>query len=213
MSDLGFPIPKPGFRLLESLSRPAGFLPDVRFGNPAAAGGEAEHPEAEPETALPEVEEPDPVALAYTQGFAAGHEQASAEAKAQAEAEAAAREALSLAIVRLNAELEEELRLRLRDTVAALCEAALAPLALDEDALLHRIEKAVSMLARADDERVIRLNPQDIALLSDRLRAEWDVQGDPALERGSIRVESNNGGVEDGPDTWRRVIAEALQQI
>jgi len=211
MSDLGFPIPKPGFQLLESFSRPSAFLPDVRFGDPCAAVPVPFEPEHE--ATLPEDELPDPVALAYTQGFAAGHEQASAEARADAEAEAAAREGLALAIVKLDAELEEELRLRLRETVAALCEAALAPLALDEDALMHRIDKAVSMLARADDERVIRLNPKDIALLSDRLRAEWEVEGDPALERGSIRVESNNGGVEDGPDTWRRVIAEALQQI
>lgn len=213
MSDLGFPIPKPGFQLLESFSRPSGFLPDARFGAPGAAMPVHFEPEPEPELGLPEDELPDPVALAYTQGFAAGHEQASAEARTHAEAEAGAREGLALAIVKLDAELEEEMRLRLRETVAALCEAALAPLALDEDALMHRINKAVSMLARADDERVIRLNPQDIALLSDRLRGEWEVQGDPALERGSIRVESNNGGVEDGPDTWRRVIAEALQQI
>ena len=68
------------------------------------------------------------------------------------------------------------------------------------------------MLARADDERLIRLHPDDIALLSPRFAADWQVAPDPALERGALRVETPNGGVEDGPDLWRRAIAEALHQ-
>ena len=100
----------------------------------------------------------------------------------------------------------------LRDTVAALCEAAIAPLALDEDALARRIVTAVSMLARADDERVIRLHPDDLDLVSQRLSAEWQVEPDPTLERGAVRVETATGGVEDGPGQWRRAIAEALHQ-
>ena len=103
-------------------------------------------------------------------------------------------------------------RLRLRDTVAALCEQAIAPFALDEEALLRRIDKAVAMLARADDDRVIRLHPEDIALLSPRLPQEWHVLPDAALERGALRVECATGGVEDGPAGWRRAIAEALHQ-
>ncbi len=77
---------------------------------------------------------------------------------------------------------------------------------------MRRIDKAVSMLARADDDRVIRLHPDDLALIGPRLAAEWDVQADPALERGALRVESGNGGVEDGPEQWRRAIAEAFHQ-
>jgi flagellar assembly protein FliH len=30
------------------------------------------------------------------------------------------------------------------------------------------------------------------------------------LERGALRVEAANGGVEDGPAQWRQAIAEAL---
>ena len=71
---------------------------------------------------------------------------------------------------------------------------------------------AVAMLARADDDRMIRLNPDDLALVGPRLSAEWQVQPDPALPRGSLRVETASCGVEDGPDQWRRAIAEALHQ-
>ena len=159
-----------------------------------------------------EPEPEDPVAAAWAAGHAAGTAEALALATAQAEAEAAARERIELALARLNAEQEEDLRRRLYATVEALCETAIAPLALDRDALLVRVERAAAMLARADDERVLRLHPDDLQLIRARLPDELEVQDDPALERGALRVESRNGGVEDGPAHWRRAIAEALSQ-
>jgi len=42
------------------------------------------------------------------------------------------------------------------------------------------------------------------------MRVDWEVLADPSLERGAIRVEGTSGGVEDGPATWRKAIAEAL---
>jgi len=211
MSDLGFSISKPGASLFEALSRPSGFMPDRRFGSELPA------PEPEPEPVvehppMPEEEAPDPIAEAYTEGFAAGYEQASAEAQARAAEGAAAFEGLKLSFARLDSALEEELRMRLRETVSALCEAAIAPLAIDEDGLVRRINRAVSMLSRADDDREIHLHPDDIALVSSRLSKEWNVQPDPRLERGTVRIESENGGVEDGPATWRLAIAEAMHQ-
>ena len=183
---------------------PGGFRSDARFSAlvPHALP-------AEPDL-LPEPH--DPLAAAFSEGFAAGYAEAQDQAAEQARLDAAAREGLTLSFARLDRELEEELRLRLRDTVAALCEAALAPMALDEDALTRRIERAVAMLSRADDDRVIRLHPDDLALVAPRLSDEWQVMPDPALERGALRVETSTGGVEDGPDLWRRAIAEALHQ-
>ena len=159
-------------------------------------------PEPEPEPA-PE----DSRAAAYAEGFAAGLAQAQLEAREREGIDAACREALALSISRLDSQMEEELRARLRDTVAALCETAIAPLALDRAALEARVERAASMLARIDDERVVRLHPDDLALVAS---GDWDVQPDPALARGAIRVEARNGGVEDGPEQWRRTIEEAL---
>lgn len=187
-----------------ALGEPKGFRRDSRF-SPAAEPLHMPPPE-------PEAPADDPVARAYAEGFAAGCAMAEAQAEERARADAEAREGLSLSFARLDRELEEELRLRLRDTVAALCETAIAPLTLDEAMLMQRIEKAVSMLARADDVRIIRLNPDDLKLISPRLAADWQVAADATLERGSLRVESANGGVEDGPQVWRRAIAEALGQ-
>jgi flagellar assembly protein FliH len=185
-----------------ALAETSGFRSDARY---AAVTSAAPEP-------LPEAEPDDPLAVSWAEGYMAGTEQAQADAALQAQAEAAAREALSLNFSRLTREMEELLRQRLRDTVAALCDTALAPLALDEAALMRRIERAVAMFARADDERVIRLNPEDLALVSAEFREDWHVVPDPALERGGLRVESANGGVEDGPAQWRMELAEALQQ-
>lgn len=186
-------------------------MPDARYGH-AALPAEIPAPEPELPVQLELEHAPDPVADAYTNGFAAGYEQAQNEASARAAQDAAAYQGLMLSFTRLDAALEEELRLRLRDTVAALCEAAIAPLALDEEALLRRVGRAASMLARADDERVIRLHPDDVKLVSPHLSEQWHVQPDTRLERGTIRIESANGGVEDGPATWRLAISEALHQ-
>lgn len=210
MSDLGFSRRirrRNGQRLRDSLARPSAFQPDVRF-----AATLQSTPEPEPRPPVPEAEVPDPIAEAFNQGFAMGHEQASHEAQIHAEAEAAAHDKLSLAFSRLDEARAEELRLRLRDTVSALCETAIAPLAVDPDALLRRIGVAMAMLTRADDERLIRLHPEDLRFVSARLLAEWQVQPDATLERGTLRIETATGGVEDGPANWRRAIAEALQR-
>ena len=190
---------------LEALGGPSGFRSNARFARVEEAAQFVPPPQ-------PEAPPDDPIAVAFTEGFNAGVAAAQEHAAEQARIEAEAREALSLSFARLDHDLEEELRLRLRDTVAVLCETAIAPLALDESALLRRIERAVSMLARADDERIVRLHPEDIALISPKVGMDWQIVPDSALERGSLRIESTNGGIEDGPALWRRAIAEALHQ-
>ena len=178
----------------------SGFRSDARY---AAAP-------VPPHETAPEPE--DPIAQSWAEGYLAGAAQARAEAVELARIEAGARESLALSFSRLDRDLAEELRQRLHDTVAQLCETALAPLALDETSLLRRIERSLALFARADDERVIRLHPDDLALVSPRLANDWQVVPDPALERGALRVEAGNGGVEDGPAQWRLAIAEALWQ-
>lgn len=180
-----------------------GFREDTRFVR--HVGGAPRLP-AEP------VEQPqDPVELAFTEGFAAGTESAQAQAAQQGREDTEAAQKLGLSLTRLDAEMAEELRQRFVDTVMALCEATLAPFALDANALATRVGRAVAMLSRADDERVIRLNPEDLKLVAGKLDQQWSVQADPALTRGELRVETANGGVEDGPAQWRRALAEAFE--
>lgn len=197
--------PCPRVSLVAALGQAGSFRPSARFGGIAGL--------IAPDQAAPMLADlPDPIAEAYARGYADAHAQATHEAQEHAARTDAAREGLALSFARIDAVMVEDLRLRLRDTVAALCETALAPLAIDEAALAQRIARAVSMLARADDDRVVRLHPDDIGLVSERLSADWHVLSDPLLERGSVRVEGTLGGVEDGPATWRMAIAEALHR-
>lgn len=189
---------------LAALTGPApesGFRHDSRFALTAPARTPAQPAAAEPA---------DPVALAWAEGYAKGVEDAEAHAMATMAAEAEARTALEFAFTRFDAEMAETLRQRLQDTVIALCEATLVPYALDVAALTERVQRAVAMLSRADDDRVIRLHPEDLALVAKRLPKDWKITPDAALERGALRVETQNGGVEDGPAQWRRALAEAF---
>lgn len=188
---------------LAALAGPIGFASDPRFSGAAS-----------PAPPPPDIGQlpTDPLTAAWAEGYAAGVAEARTEARLLAEAEAADRTRIELSLARLDGELAEALRQKLTITVEQLCEAAIAPLMLDKEALVARVERAAGMLARADDERVLRLHPDDLALIGQRLPEGLEVRADPALERGALRVETANGGVEDGPGHWRSAIAEALGQ-
>ena len=185
--------------LYAALARSAGFSSDPRFGGQVV-------PLPDPR------EEEDPVVRAWHDGHAAGFAEAHQAAQDNAEAESTGRAAIELSLARLEGELAEQLRQKLFAAVEMLCAAAIAPLALDQAALAARVERAAALLARADDDKLLRLNPEDLKLVARQLPKGLEVQADPALERGAIRIESQSGGVEDGPAHWRRAIAEALAQ-
>ncbi len=182
---------------LAELAGSIGFACDPRF----AAGALGLNAQAAPG---------DPLANAYDEGRAAGLAQALQTAQQAAEIDNAGRTKIELTLARLDTELTEQLRQKLCATVTVLCEASLAPLALDPDLLCARVSRAAAMLARADDDRVLRLHPDDLRLVAARLPDGLAVLGDPTLERGALRLESSSGGVEDGPEHWRRAIAEAV---
>ena len=157
-------------------------------------------------------EKVDPVAEALARGREEGRAEAMREAAAQRAEEDAAREAITLAFARFDEESGQALRERLRETVIALCEDAVLPLALDIEGLQRRVEAAAALLQRKTDERVIRLNPSDHALVLPLIDPTLTLVPDPAIERGALRIDTEDGGVEDGPAQWREAIAEALGQ-
>ncbi|MFM5885116.1 MAG: FliH/SctL family protein [Novosphingobium sp.] len=187
-------------------------MSSLPFAALAECGGFVSDPRFAAALPVPLAEPGDPLAQAWHEGFAAGQAEAAAAARAQTQADDLVRGKLELSFARLDADLAEDLHGKLVETVAALCEAALAPLALDPEALAQRAAVAAAMLARADDERVLRLHPDDLTLIRARLPADLAVAADPALERGALRIDGAQGGIEDGPAHWRRAIAEALAQ-
>lgn len=176
----------------------AGFARDARFAPFAIE-------------ATPEPRADDPISRAFTDGYIKGAEETLLQARAAAAEEAAARGQIEAAFEKLGEAETERLEERLRETVLALCEQAMAPFAIDPEALTIRIRKALDLLRRAEDDRILRLHPDDLALVADRLPDGLKLEPDTALARGGLRIETAEGGVEDGPDQWRRAIAEALR--
>ncbi|MEO0061639.1 MAG: hypothetical protein RLZZ08_199 [Pseudomonadota bacterium] len=179
-----------------------GFAPDRRF---------AVFTRARPDPA----DEPpphDPVKDAFEQGFAEGYSAARSEAVQQEQDRDARRETIELTLARMDEQATQELAERLRQTVLALCEQAVLPLALDAEGLAARINRAVAMLQRAQDDRRVLLHPDDLALVQPRLPAGLAVEADPSVERGGLRIVTPDGGVEDGPGQWRRILAEAFRE-
>lgn len=150
----------------------------------------------------------------HERALAEAHARGMAEARAACEAERAAHEAarggLALAFAQLDQAARLALRQQLTETVAALCEQVIEPALIDHGALEQRCTALAEALGEAPAACTLHLHPDDLALLSSATRERWSVRTDPALARGSLRLEGGEGVVADGPDEWRRAIAAAL---
>lgn len=152
----------------------------------------------------------DPLADAYDRGFAEGERAARDRAEGERRALEAQRQAIELAFVRFDERSAAQLRERLNATVLTICQDIAGSIALDPDVLTGRVNAAASLLRRKQDARIIRLHPDDIALVEGRIDPAISLQPDASLARGSLRVDEEDGGVEDGPEQWRERLSEAL---
>ena len=176
-----------------------GFARDARF-----------LPQAE-RSAIPPEPAIDPVEAAFARGYREGVETGAAAERAAAAVLDAARHRIETALARMDGDETERLAARLRDTVLALCDSVLTEAAIDPGRLAARAAAAAAMFARAQDERVIRLHPEDLTAVHGRLPETWHCEPDSALERGAVRVDTAGGGVEDGPAQWHAALTEALR--
>ncbi len=181
---------------LARLETREGFAHDTRYAKNSSA-----EPVADVELDL---------AAAIAEARLMGVEQGRAEMQAEQTAIDAQREQLTLAFSQIDTELQAELATKLTETVAALCEQTLQPLAIDRDALQSRCEVAAQMLGEATDGLKLHLHPEDVALLDKAFAKRWVICPDDEAERGSLRVEGRDGDTSDGPQNWRETIREAL---
>lgn len=152
----------------------------------------------------------DPVAEAFQAGLEEGRRIARCEVDEERAQSANANRAIELAFARFDEQSARLLEDRLRKTVAAICQSMAGEIAVDAEGLAIRVQKAAAMLRRKHDERVVRLHPSDLALVKGRVNPDLRIEPDPLLQPGQLRVEGDEGGLEDGAQQWNMALAEAL---
>ncbi len=186
--------PDTGPAWLSALANRGGFSADMSFARAAPAPSDDQR------------EADDAVARAFAQGEAQGRALAQAEFAEQAEIRAT----LTLSMAQLDETMQQQLAQHLAEAVAALCEAALAPLVLDREALERRCVTAAGMVGDGIIDASLRLHPDDVALLDRSFASTWHILPDISLERGTVVFDTVEGAVIDGPGEWRLALREAL---
>jgi flagellar assembly protein FliH len=69
------------------------------------------------------------------------------------------------------------------------------------------------MLSDHAESAMLRVHPQDVALLDGRLPTSVFAVGDAGVARGSFVLESSSTIVEDGPELWLEQLAHAIERV
>ncbi|MGH6614779.1 FliH/SctL family protein [Sphingomonas sp.] len=155
----------------------------------------------------------DPVATAHSAGYAEGIAAALAEAGEAGERDRALLTGLADAL-RADDRLDREHMARqLRQTVLFLVSRIVGEVGIAPDILAGRIDAAAEMLADSAEAAMVRVHPDDVALLEDKLPRSVLAVGDAAIARGSFILESASTIIEDGPELWLEQLALAIDRV
>jgi flagellar assembly protein FliH len=155
----------------------------------------------------------DPVAAAHATGYAEGVAAALAEAGESGERDRALLAQLAEAL-RADDRLDREHMARqLRQTVLYLVARLVGEVGIAPDLLAQRIDAAAEILADSAESALLRVHPDDVALLDGKLPKTVFAVGDAAVTRGSFILESASTIVEDGPDLWLEQLALAIDRV
>lgn len=195
--------PPPGFAPAKPVGGPRHFHP----ANPAEKPTEGWDPldaEAEPTPFI------DPLEAAHAAGYAEGLAAAAAAAHATRTRDEALLTGVASA---LGGNIDREaIAAQLRQTVLLLVTRIVGDVGIAADRLAQRIDVAADMLADSAESAMLRVHPDDVALLADRLPATIFPVGDAKLQRGSFVLESASTVVEDGPALWLDQLAAAMDR-
>lgn len=155
----------------------------------------------------------DPLEAAHARGVAEGRAAALAELGEGEGRDAALLTQLADAL-KADAHFDRaELAKRMRQTVLFLVARLIGETGVAPDLLAHRIEAASDMLADATESAMLRVHPEDVALLEGKLPKTVFAVGDATVARGAFILESASTIVEDGPDLWLEQLAQAIDRI
>lgn len=155
----------------------------------------------------------DPIAAAHAAGFEEGRTAALADLEATQAREAALLEQVSIALATAAHFDRERMAGHLRQTVLHLVGKMVGEIGVAPDILAARINAATDLLADKAESALLRLHPDDVALVQGKLPASIFPVGDPHLARGAFVIESASTIVEDGPDLWLEQLAQAIDRV
>ena len=155
----------------------------------------------------------DPIAAAHAAGFAEGRAAALGEAQDARAREKALLDQVSTALAEGAHFDRERMAGQLRQTVLHLVSRLVGDVGVAPDILAGRITAAVEMLADSAESALLRLHPDDVALVQGKLPPTVFPVGDPHLARGGFVIESASTIVEDGPEVWLEQLAQAIDRV
>lgn len=156
----------------------------------AQAGVMDEHPQQ------PEV---DLVEQASREGFVAGFQEGERITREAMAADETARQALADAITQLASAGEGALASLLSHAVLRLVTQIVGDVAIDETRLAERCAEVAACIDPDDGKTVLEVNPDDLPLI-DASDIGIALSPNPQLARGSVRLATADGWIEDGPD-------------
>ncbi|RZM10904.1 MAG: flagellar biosynthesis protein FliH, partial [Sphingomonas sp.] len=107
----------------------------------------------------------------------------------------------------------EAMAAQLRQTVLLLVTRIVGDVGVAADRLAARVDVAADLLSDAAESAMLRVHPDDVALLDGRLPATIFPIGDASVSRGSFVLESASTVVEDGPALWMEQLAAAIDRV
>ncbi len=154
----------------------------------------------------------DPIATARTQGYEEGLAAALANGGRLGERDQALLEGLVKAIADDRRVDRERLAAHLRSTVMLLVAKMVGEIGVDADLLTRRVASAAGMIGDDAESALLRLNPDDVALVEGKLPENIFAVADPHVARGHFVLESAATIVEDGPDQWLEQLAQVIDR-
>lgn len=155
----------------------------------------------------------DPIAAARAAGFAEGVTHAHALAAEADDARAALATALAAELARAGRVDRETLARHLRETVMFLVTRMVGEIGVSAELLAARVAAAADLLADGAEAAVLRLHPDDAALIAGALPGHLHAVADAGLARGSFVIEAASTIIEDGPDRWLEQLGAAIERI
>lgn len=155
----------------------------------------------------------DPLEAARNAGFEEGFAAAAQAAQDAAERDRALLLGIGDALQGAHGVDRDALAGKLRATVLALVTRIVGEMGVSSDLLAARVAAATELLADESESAILRLHPDDVALVEGKLPATVFAAGDSSLGRGTFALESASTIVEDGPALWLDQLATAIDRV